>query len=93
MFLTIYGVEKRSVTAANVDIFEEHRKYLSFCRQFSDGTVRYFHFNVLPFGLSPAPQVFTKLMRQLIKYWRAKTIRVVIYIIMALALQERLRML
>ena len=32
------------------------------------------------FGLSPAPQVFTKLMRQLIKYWRAKAIRVVIYI-------------
>ena len=64
----------------NVDIFEEHRKYLSFCWQFSDGTVRYFHFNVLTFGLSPAPQVFTKLMRQLIKYWRAKAIRVVIYI-------------
>ena len=35
---------------------------------------------MLPFGLSPAPQVFTKLMRQLIKYWRAKAIRVVIYI-------------
>ena len=64
----------------NVDIFEEHRKYLSFCWQFSDGTVRYFHFNVLPFGFSPAPQVFTKLMQQLIKYWRAKAIRVVIYI-------------
>ena len=64
----------------NVDIFEEHRKYLSFCWQFSDGTIRYFHFNVLPFGLSPAPQVFTKLMRQLIKYWRTKAIRVVIYI-------------
>ena len=35
---------------------------------------------MLPFGLSPAPQVFTKLIRQLIKYWRAKAIRVVIYI-------------
>ena len=64
----------------NVDIFEEHRKYLSFCWQFSDGTVRYFHFNVLPFGLSPAPQVFTILMRQLINFWRAKAIGVVIYI-------------
>ena len=63
----------------NVDIFEEHRKYLSFCWQ-SDGTVRHFHLNVLPFWLSPAPQVFTKLMWQLIKYWRAKAIRVVIYI-------------
>ena len=64
----------------NVDIFEEHRKYLSFCWQFNDSTVWYFHFNVLPFRLSPAPQVFTKLIRQLIKYWRAKAIRVVIYI-------------
>ena len=35
---------------------------------------------MLPFGLSPAPQVFTELMRQFIKYERAKAIRVVIYI-------------
>ena len=69
----------------NVDIFEEHRKYLSFCWQFSDGTVRYFHFNVLPFGLSPAPQVFTKLMRQLIKYWRAKPLELLFILMMALA--------
>ena len=78
----------------NVDIFEEHhRKYLSFCWQFSDGTVRYFHFNVLPFGLSPAPQVFTKLMRQLIKYWRTKAIRVVIYIDDGIGRAGTLRML
>ena len=54
----------------HIDIFEEHRKYLSFCWKFEDGTIRYFHFNVLPFGLWPAPYVFTKVMRQLTKYWR-----------------------
>ena len=64
----------------NVDIFENIANIYRFVGSYIDGTVRYFHFNVLPFGLSPAPQVFTKLMRQLIKYWRAKAIRAVIYI-------------
>ena len=75
----VYSLDLKSAYH-NVDIFEEHRKYLSICWQFNDSTVWYFHFNVLPFRLSPAPQVFTELMRQLIKYWTAKTIRVVIYI-------------
>ena len=35
---------------------------------------------MLPFGLSPAPYVFTKVMRQLTKYWRQKGIRIVLYI-------------
>ena len=64
----------------HIDIFEEHRKYLSFSWQFEDGTIRYFHSNVLPFGLSPAPYVFTKVMHQVTKYWRQKGIRIVLYI-------------
>ena len=39
-----------------------------------------FIFNVIPFGLSPVPYVFTKVMRQLTKYWRQKGIRFVLYI-------------
>ena len=35
---------------------------------------------MLPFGLSPAPYVFTKVMRQPTKYWRQKGIRIVLYI-------------
>ena len=35
---------------------------------------------MLPFGLSPAPYVFTKVKRQLTKYWRQKGIRIVLYI-------------
>ena len=35
---------------------------------------------MLPFGLSTACYVFTKLLRPLVKYWRAKGRRVVVYI-------------
>ena len=36
----------------NVDIFAEHKKFLAFAWKFIDGSVRYFIFSVLPFGLS-----------------------------------------
>ena len=52
----------------HIGIFEEHRKYLSFCWQFEDGTIRYFYFNVLPSGLLPTPYVFTEVMCQVTKY-------------------------
>ena len=31
---------------------------------------RYFVFTVLPFGLSSAPHIFTKVLKPLEKYWR-----------------------
>ena len=31
---------------------------------------RYFVFTVLPFGLSPAPHIFTKVLNPIVKYWR-----------------------
>ena len=37
-------------------------------------------FTVLPFGLSSACYIFTKLLRPLVRYWRASGIRTVIYI-------------
>ena len=42
--------------------------------------VRFFVFTVLPFGLKPASYVFTKVLRPLIKYWRAMGIKAVIYV-------------
>ena len=39
----------------HIDIFPEHRKFLAFSWSFADGSVRYFMFSVLPFGLSSAP--------------------------------------
>ena len=35
---------------------------------------------VLPFGLSPAPYVFTKLIRPFVKKWRGQGIRSVVFI-------------
>ena len=37
-------------------------------------------FRVLPFGLASACYVFTKLLRPLVKHWRARGIRAIVYI-------------
>lgn len=63
----------------HVEIFEEHRKFLSFSWKFSDGNVRYFQFSVLPFGLSSAPYLFTKLLKPLVKKWRSVGFSIVVY--------------
>ena len=47
-------------------------KYLSFKWSFGSGKFRYFAFQVLHFGLSSAPYIFSKVMRQLLKHWRSK---------------------
>ena len=41
---------------------------------------KFYVFTVLPFGLSTACYVFTKLVRPLVAFWRSKSIRVVVYI-------------
>ena len=37
-------------------------------------------FTVLPFGLSTGPYIFTKVIRPLVKHWRSKAIRIVVYL-------------
>ena len=59
----------------HVDIFDEHQTYLGFSREINQQT-HYFAFAVLPFELSTAPFVFTKVARPLIKYWRVHAIRI-----------------
>lgn len=44
----------------HIDIFQDHIKVLGFSWNF-DGVVRYYQFNVLPFGLTSAPYIFTML--------------------------------
>ena len=41
---------------------------------------QYYVFTVLPFGLSSACYIFTKLLRPLVRFWRASGIRAVLYI-------------
>jgi Reverse transcriptase (RNA-dependent DNA polymerase) len=55
-------------------------KYLGFSFHWPNGVQRFFEFTQLPFGLSSACYIFTKLTRPLIKYWRAHGLNVFIYI-------------
>ena len=59
----------------HVDIHVESQKFLGF-----EWDHKYYLFTVLPFGLSTACYVFTKLMRPLVKLWRGRGIRCVVYI-------------
>ncbi len=63
----------------HIDIFPEHRQFLSFSWDFG-GVTKYFSFQVLPFGLSSAPFIFTKCMRPLVKHWRSKGVFIVMFL-------------
>ena len=63
----------------HIDIHRDHWQYLGFSWE-HDGAKKYYVFKVLPFGLSTACYVFTKVMRQLVKKWRGMGIRIVVYI-------------
>ena len=66
-----------------MDIHKEHQKYLGFKWEFQENgrkITRYFIFTVMPFGLSPASYVFTKMLRPFAKHWRAMGMKVVIYL-------------
>ena len=64
----------------HIDICDEHTQVLSFKWPSEDGQLRSYEFKVLPFGLTSAPYVFTKVMRQLIKFWRGHGHRVLVYL-------------
>ena len=59
----------------HIDIFPDHQTFLGFSWVFS-GTVRYFCFASLAFGLSSAPYIFTKCLRPLVKFWRSNGINI-----------------
>ena len=63
-----------------MQIFPEHRKLLAFAWDFGDGVLKYFQFAVLPFGLSSAPYLFTKLLKPVLTSWRCKGIPMVIFL-------------
>lgn len=59
----------------HIDICASHQKYLGF-----QWAGNWYVFTVLPFGLAAACYMFTKLMRPLVKYWRALGLRIVVYL-------------
>ena len=63
----------------HVDVHPEHQRYLGFSWDTS-GTSQYYVFAVLPFGLSTACYVFTKLMRPMVRYWRGKGLKAIVYL-------------
>ena len=63
----------------HVDIFPDHRKYLAFSWEFVRGHTRFFQFTVLPFGLSSALYIFTKLLKPLETHWRAQGLLIAIF--------------
>jgi len=58
-----------------IPISEEHRKFLRF--QWRNTT---YEFTALPFGLSTAPYIFTKVLRPVVTYLRNKGYQLVIYL-------------
>ncbi len=64
----------------HIRIRPDHRKYLGAKFQTKDGKEQYFIFNFMPFGLSAAVYVITKLMKPLQAYFNQAGIRHTIYI-------------
>ena len=58
----------------HVQMAESQREFLGFSFPDDRGRQRFFHFNSMPFGLSPATLVFTKLLRHFIQMWRSQGI-------------------
>ena len=65
----------------HVEIYEQHQTYLGFSwtSPVSKETT-YYKFTVLPFGLSTAPYIFTKVLKPLEKHWRYLGIRIAIFL-------------
>jgi hypothetical protein len=59
----------------HIMIDERYREYLGFRWK-----EKYYVFNVLPFGVSTAGYVFTKVLRDVVKFWRAKGYKIVMYL-------------
>ena len=63
----------------HVDVHPDYHKFLGFQWEIK-GVLNYFVFTVLPFGLSTACYLFTKLLRPLIRYWRGHGLKAIIYL-------------
>ena len=59
----------------HIDIHKDFQKYLGL-----QWERQYFVFTFLPFGLATACYVFTKVLQPLVKFWRSKGLRTVLYI-------------
>ena len=63
----------------HIDILQEHQTFLGLS-WVVNGVRKFFVFTVLPFGLSSAPYIFTKVVRVLVRYWRSHAVRITVYL-------------
>ena len=65
----------------HVDIAQEHETFLGFSWRVPDSIKEIFYvFTVLPFGLSSAPWVFTKVLKPLERHWRVQGLCIAIFL-------------
>ena len=63
----------------HVEMHPDSIPFLGFAWEI-DGELKYFVFVVLPFGLTSAPFIFTKIVRVLVKFWRGQGVRICVFI-------------
>ncbi|VDH98891.1 Hypothetical predicted protein [Mytilus galloprovincialis] len=63
----------------HVEIFESHKTYLGFT-WVKNRETKYYVFNVLPFGISTAGYIFTKVVRCIVKYLRNSGLKIIMYL-------------
>ena len=65
----------------HVDIFQQHQEFLGFCIPKENGEdQQYYVFTVLPFGLSTAGAVFTRLMNCVVRKMRLDGLQSIVYL-------------
>lgn len=63
----------------HIDNAPEHQTFLGFSLN-QGNNIKYYVFTVLPFGLSSSGFIFTKVLRELVKYWRIQGIKIIVYL-------------
>ena len=63
----------------HIDICSEHQTYLGFSWVIN-GELKYFVFTVLPFGLTSAPYIFTKVLCPILNLWHSRGIQISLFL-------------
>ena len=59
----------------HIEISQDHQTFWGFCWRAPDSNNEVFYvFTVLPFGLSTAPYILTRLLKPLEKHWRIQVL-------------------
>ena len=61
-------------------IYKPHQPYLGIAADMPDGSRKFYHYTVLPFGLAPAAAIMTRLVKPILAYLASLGIRASIYL-------------